>query len=91
MKFARTLFLILSVGVPMLHAQTPTRLSKEAPSFRKPGLAKAVQAKPLLTQAPLLLAAPALATSSASIIDVTCPEVTASRCGYVPVPPLVAL
>jgi pimeloyl-ACP methyl ester carboxylesterase len=86
MKLARTLFLILIVGVPILHAQTPTRLSKEAPSFRKPGLPKPVQTKPLLAQAPLLLAAPTLATSSASITDVTCPEVTASRCGYVPVP-----
>jgi hypothetical protein len=86
MKFARTLFLIFSVGVPLAHAQTPTRVSKEAPSFRKPGMVKSVQAKPLLEQVPRFLARPALATSSASVAYVTCPETTATLCGYVPVP-----
>jgi pimeloyl-ACP methyl ester carboxylesterase len=86
MKFAPTLILILSIGVPLAHAQTPTLISKEAPTFRKPGMVKGAPAKPLLQQLPRLLARPALAISSASVTYVTCPEITASLCGYVPVP-----
>jgi hypothetical protein len=61
-------------------------LSKEAPTFRRPGIAKAVHAKPLAAQVSRLLAAPALTTSSAILTYVTRPEATASLCGYVPVP-----
>src|ERR1700674_2530676 len=86
MKFAPTLILILSIGVPLAHAQTPTLISKEAPTFRKPGMVKGAPAKPLLQHLPRLLARPALAISSASVTYVTCPEITASLCGYVPVP-----
>jgi len=85
MKFARTLFLVLSIGVPLAHAQTPTLISKEAPSFRRPGIVKGVQAKPL-AEVPRLLARPALVSSSAAVNSVTCLENTASLCGYVPVP-----
>ena len=86
MKFACTLPLILSFGVPLASAQTPTSISKEAPSFRRPGITKSMQVKPLLVQVPRLLAAPGLAISGAAITSVTCPESTASLCGYVPVP-----
>ena len=86
MKTAHLLFVALCLGAPLTQAQTPTRISKEAPTFRRPGIAKAVHAKPLAAQASHLVAASALTTSSATITYVTCPEATASLCGYVPVP-----
>lgn len=85
MRCARTLFVIVCVAVLISHAQIPTRISKEGPSFRKPGTQKPTHAKPLIAQAPLL-STPALATLSASVTSVTCSETTASFCGYIPVP-----
>ena len=86
MKTAHLLFVALCFGEPLTQAQTPTRMSKEAPSLRRPGISKDAPAKPSLAQAPRLLAAPALVTPNASISYVACPEITASVCGYVPVP-----
>jgi pimeloyl-ACP methyl ester carboxylesterase len=85
MKFTLMMFTILFVGIPLAQAQTPTRIEKEAIVLRKPGM-PFVQAKPPRAQVPRPLAAPALATSIAGITSVTCPESTASLCGYVPVP-----
>jgi len=85
MKFTGRLILILCICMPLTKAQAPPRHAQDLPTIlRKPGSPQ-VSHPQVLEQAAARLVAPAL-KMSAAVTPTTCPETTASLCGYVSVP-----
>ena len=77
---------VLCVGTSLAQMQTLPRHNKELPVLLHPGMSKPALASPLVAKVPALLAAPAVLPAGSNITPATCPETTASLCGYVPVP-----
>ena len=83
MKYIVSLILILCACVTLAQAQTQPRNIQPSPRFpRKPGLSQTPQ--PLHAAATPV--ATTLATLAPNVITATCPEPTATLCGYIPVP-----
>lgn len=84
MKYISKLLLLLGVSVALAQAQTP-RQSTNIPTLPRTPRPPQIPHLQLRSQAPRSLAVPALKTP-AGVTPTTCPEPTASLCGFISVP-----